>query len=66
VFSSISYCIRKKYDPFISFESASNFQPINLNVGVTDVNAMGFILLSFHQWLVLNLYLIFSLVLVHY
>jgi hypothetical protein len=33
---------------------------------VTDVNAMEFIYLNDHSWLVINLYLIFSLVLVHF
>jgi len=33
---------------------------------VTDVNAMRFIILNVHPWLVLNLYLIFKLFLVHF
>jgi hypothetical protein len=33
---------------------------------VMDVNAIGFILLNVHPWFVLNLYLIFSLVSIHF
>jgi hypothetical protein len=38
-----------------------------MNTGkIMDVNAMKFIFLNVHPWLVFNLYLTFSLVLVHF